>query len=153
MVPSRPRSSPPGAVTNPKLATGAVNSASVLDNSLTAADIGTSAIGGTEVANGALTGDDIQAHSIGMGDLDGTDHYGALGIGGISNGRCTTVTVSTGGSSAGDAVIVTTDGTLPDGEVIYGQRVLDDTVHVKVCNLSGGDLPPVTVNVRIITFH
>ena len=41
----------------------------------------------------------------------------------------------------GDAGILTTDGTLPDGEVMYLQRVLADSAHVKLCNLSGGDLP------------
>jgi hypothetical protein len=63
------------------------------------------------------------------------------------------VSVSLGGAEAGDAGILTTDGTLPDGEVMYLQRVLNDSGHVKVCNLSGGDVPAVTVNVRVLTFH
>ena len=53
----------------------------------------------------------------------------------------------------GDAGILTTDGTLPDGEVMYLQRVLADSAQVKLCNLSGGDLPAVTVAARILTFH
>ena len=36
---------------------------------------------------------------------------------------------------------------------MYLQRVLADTAHVKLCNLSGGDLPAVTVAARILTFH
>ena len=63
------------------------------------------------------------------------------------------VTISIGGAEAGDASVLTTDGTLPDGEVMYLQRVLADSAHVKICNLSGGDLPAVTVAARILTFH
>ena len=74
---------------------------------------------------------------------------GNIGVGGLTNGRCTTVTISIGGAQAGDAAMLTTDGVLPDGEVMYLQRVLTDTAHVKIRNLSGGDLPAMTVAARI----
>jgi hypothetical protein len=141
------------AVGTAQVGAGALFGSDIFDGSLTSADLGTSSVGTSEIANGSVTGDDIAAHTIGQGDIDGTDHYGALGVGGVSSGRCTTVTVSTGGSQAGDAGILTTDGTIPDGQVFYLQRVLDDNAQVKVCNLSGGDLPAITVNVRILTFH
>jgi len=88
-----------------------------------------------------------------MSRINGTDHYGSIGVGGLSSGRCTTITIAIGGAEAGDAGILTTDGTLPDAEVMYLQRVLADSAHVKICNLSGGDLPAVTVAARILTFH
>ena len=36
---------------------------------------------------------------------------------------------------------------------MYLQRVLADSAQVKLCNLSGADLPEVTVAARILTFH
>jgi hypothetical protein len=163
----------PGSVTNTDIGDGAVDGSKVLDNALgtndiatnslfgsdifdgtlTSADLGTSSVGSSEIANGAITSADIASHGIDQSRIDGTDHYGGIGVGGLTNGRCTTVTISIGGAQAGDAGILTTDGTLPDGEVMYLQRVLADSAHVKVCNLSGGDLPAVTVNARILTFH
>ena len=163
----------PGAVTNSDLGANAVDGAKVLDNSLgtndiatnslfgsdifdgtiTSADIGTSAVASSEIANGSIVSGDIASHGIDQSRIDGTDHYGGIGVGGITSGRCTTVTISIGGAQPGDAGMLTTDGTLPDGEVMYLQRVLADSAQVKVCNLSGGDLPAVTVNARILTFH
>jgi hypothetical protein len=136
-----------------EIAAGSLFGSDVFDGSITSADLGTSSVASSEIANGSITGDDIGTHTVGQGDIDGTDHYGALGVGGVLSGRCTTITVSIGGSQAGDAGMLTTDGTLPDGELIYLQRVLDDNAQVKICNLSGGDLPAITVNVRIVTFH
>lgn len=163
----------PGSVTNTDIGAGAVDGAKVLDNSLgtndvatnslfgsdifdgtlTSADIGTSAVASSEIANGSIVSADIASHGIDQSRIDGTDHYGGIGVGGITSGRCTTVTISIGGAQPGDAGMLTTDGTLPDGEVMYLQRVLAGSAHVKVCNLSGGDLPAVTVNARILTFH
>ena len=152
-------------MTNSDLGDGAVDGSKVLDNSLgtndvatnslfgsdifdgtlTSADIGTSAVASSEIANGSIVSADIASHGIDQSRIDGTDHYGGIGVGGITSGRCTTVTISIGGAEAGDAGILTTDGILPDGEVMYLQRVLADSAQVKVCNLSGGDLPAVTV--------
>jgi hypothetical protein len=143
----------PLAVVNSRLAANAVTGDKILDETITGADIANGSLSGTDIANASITGDDIASHSVTQGDIDGTDHFGALGVGGISSGRCTTVTVSIGGALAGDAGVLTTDGTLPDGELMYLQRVLADQGQVKVCNLSGGDLPSVTVNVRIVTWH
>jgi hypothetical protein len=161
------------SVTNAELAPDAVDGSKVLDNSLgtndvatnslfgsdifdgtlTSADIGTSAVASTEIANGSIVSADIASHGIDQSRIAGTDHYGNIGVGGLSSGRCTTVTISIGGALPGDAGILTTDGTLPDGEVMYLQRVLADSAQVKLCNLSGGDLPAVVVAARILTFH
>ena len=135
------------------VATNSLFGSDVFDGTLTSADIGTSAVGSSEIANGSIVSDDIASHGVEQSDIDGTDHYGNIGVGGISSGRCTTVTISIGGTAAGDAGILTTDGTLPDGEMMYLQRVLADSAQVKVCNLSGGDLPAFTVAARILTFH
>ena len=135
------------------VATNSLFGSDIFDGTLTSADIGTSAVASTEIANGSIVSADIASHGIDQSRIAGTDHYGNIGVGGISSGRCTTVTISIGGALPGDAGILTTDGTLPDGEVMYLQRVLADSAHVKLCNLSGGDLPAVTVAARILTFH
>ena len=133
--------------------TGSLFGSDIFDGTLTSADIGTSAVASSEVANGSLVSADIATHGIDQSRIDGTDHYGNIGVGGISSGRCTTITISIGGAQPGDAGILTTDGTMPDGQVMYLQRVLQDSAQVKVCNLSGGDLPALTVAARILTFH
>jgi hypothetical protein len=141
------------AVTTAKIAANSIFGSDIFDGTITSADIGSSAVASSEIANGSITASDIGSHAIDTSRIDGTDHYGNIGVGGLSNGRCTTVTISIGGAAAGDVGILTTDGTLPDGEVMYLQRVLADSAHVKVCNLSGGDVPAVTVAARILTFH
>ncbi len=135
------------------VATNSLFGSDIFDGTLTSADIGTSAVASTEIANGSIVSADIASHGIDQSRIAGTDHYGSIGVGGLSSGRCTTVTISIGGALPGDAGILTTDGTLPDGEVMYLQRVLADSAQVKLCNLSGGDLPAVTVAARILTFH
>ena len=87
----------------------------IFDGTLTSSDIGTSAVASSEVANGSLVSADIASHGIDQSRIDGTDHYGDIGVGGLSSGRCTTVTISIGGAQPGDAGILTTDGTLPTG--------------------------------------
>ena len=135
------------------VATNSLFGSDIFYGTLTSADIGTSAVASTEIANGSIVSADIASHGIDQSRIAGTDHYGSIGVGGLSSGRCTTVTISIGGALPGDAGILTTDGTLPDGEVMYLQRVLADSAQVKLCNLSGGDLPAVTVAARILTFH
>ena len=142
-----------GAVHTQDLDDAAVTGGKVLDDSLSSADLAPSSVASSEIANGSVTGTDIASHAVGQNDIDGTDHYGNIGVGGITNGQCITVTISIGGAEAGDAGILTTDGPMPDGEVMYLQRVLADSAQIKVCNLSGGSLPSLTVPVRVLTFH
>ena len=141
------------AVTSAEIAANSIFSSDIFDGTITSADIGTSAVASSEIANGSIAASDIGSHAIDMSRIDGTDHYGNIGVGGLSVGKCTTVTIAIGGAEAGDAGILTTDGTLPDGQVMYLQRVLADSAHVKVCNLGTGNLPAVTVAARILTFH
>lgn len=142
-----------GEVKGADIGSNSITTNRIYPASVTNSDLGTSAVDSPKIANGSVTGSDIALHAIGQSKIDGTDHYGAIGVGGISNGRCTTASVSLGGAQSGDAGILTTDGTLPDGQTMYLQRVTDDAGQVKICNLSGGDLPAVNVNARILTFH
>jgi hypothetical protein len=142
-----------GTYPNPTIAPNAVGGSEVLNESLTSLDLAGSSVGTLEILNGSIEGEDIGTHAVSQSDIDGTDHYGTVDVGGISDGRCTTITVSLGGAEAGDAGILTTDGTLPSGQVMYLQRVLDDSGQVKVCNLSGAALPAVSVSARVLTFH
>jgi hypothetical protein len=89
-----------------------------------------------------------------MDDIDGADRSGSIDVGAIADGRCVTINGSVTGAEAGDIAVLTTNGTLPSGMAIFAQRALADTVHIKVCNLSGAASAPIAdLPVRIITFH
>ena len=89
-----------------------------------------------------------------MDDIDGADRSGSIDVGAISNGRCTTITGSVTGTEPGDAVVLTTNGTIPNGMTIAAQRALTDAVHIKVCNLTGATSAAITdLPVRVITIH
>ena len=90
------------------VATNSLFGSDIFDGTLTSADIGTSAVASTEIANGSIVSADIASHGIDQSRIAGTDHYGSIGVGGLSSGRCTTVTISIGGALPGDAGILTT---------------------------------------------
>ena len=71
----------------------------------------------------------------------------------ISNGRCVTINGNVTGAQPGDAAVLTTNGTIPSGVVIYAQRARTDAVDIKVCNLSGVTSPNLNVPVRVVTIH
>ena len=133
--------------------TGSLFGSDIFDGTLTSADIGTSAVASSEIANGSIVSSDIATHGSTRAGSTAPTTTATSASAGSPSGRCTTITISIGGAQPGDAGILTTDGTMPDGQVMYLQRVLQDSAQVKVCNLSGGDLPALTVAARILTFH
>jgi hypothetical protein len=95
------------------------------------------AIGSAEVANDTLT----------AFDLAGGESTGAISLpaGYVADGRCRDGTIAVGGATPGDAVIVSINGTVPEGILIYGARVPSaNTVTIKVCNLSGSAMAAIT---------
>ncbi len=172
------------AIANADLAAGAVDSAGVLDSSLTGTDILSSSLTGSDVANSSLTGSDVLDESMGgteisdasltgadvaassltgsdiaddsitATDIDGANRSGSIDVGAISNGRCTTITGSVSGAEPGDIAVLTTNGSLPNGVMVYAQRALTNQVHIKVCNLSGATSAAITdLPVRVMTFR
>ena len=89
--------------------------------------------------------------------VSGANLSGAINITAntIANGRCKDYTISVGGSKAGDAIVISTKGALDQGVMIYGVRVATDNTGVmKICNLTGGDLPAITnLQLHIVTFR
>ena len=133
-----------GGVANVDLAANAVDSSKVADSSLTGADI----------APGSIAGGSVAAHSITQGNISGTDKAGEISVARLAKGRCATISVSAGGAQPGDAGILTTNRSIPKGEVLYLQGVLTGRVQIKACNLSGKRLPALShLPVRILTFH
>jgi hypothetical protein len=151
-------------VKNQDLAADAVDGSKVLDGSLTGFDVATGSLTGLHVANSSLTGSDIAPgtllssdiadHALTTSDLNWTDHHGAISVSAISNGRCVTITGSVGGARPGDAAVLTTNGSIPSGMLIYAQRALTDQVEIKVCNLTGATSAAINdLGVRLVTIH
>ena len=126
----------------------------IADGGLNTSDLAISSITGSRIAASAVTTSDIANRTVNMDDIDGADRSGSISVGAISNGRCTTITGSVTGAQPGDAAVLTTNGTIPNGMTIQAQRALTDAVHIKVCNLTGATSAAITnLPVRVITFH
>jgi hypothetical protein len=152
------------AVTSPKIKAGAVDGTKVLSDSLTAGNLAADSVAGSELAADSVGGSELLANSVttsdiadgtvSMDDIDGVARSGSISVGAISDGRCTTITASVPGAEPGDVAVLTTNGSIANGMTMSAQRALTDTVHVKVCNLSGATSAAITdLPVRIITFH
>jgi hypothetical protein len=126
----------------------------IADGGLNTSDLAISSVTGSRIAASAVTTSDIANRTVNMDDIDGADRSGSISVGAISNGRCVTITGSVGGTRPGDAAVLTTNGTIPNGMTIQAQRALTDAVHIKVCNLTGATSAAITdLPVRVITFH
>jgi hypothetical protein len=143
-----------GDVTNADLAAGAVTSANVVDDSLSGLDVASSTLTGSDVANGSLTTSDIADDSLTATDIAGANRSGSISVGAISNARCVTVTGGVTGAQPGDVAVLTINGSLASGILIYAQRALTDQVDIKVCNLSGATSAAITdLPVHVMTFR
>ena len=74
--------------------------------------------------------------------------------GAVASGRCKQFDISVSGAKAGEAVIVSTQGALQSGVVIYGQRIPSDGhATIDLCNFSGTTMSAISnLPVRVITF-
>jgi hypothetical protein len=143
-----------GSLTGSDILDESLGTTDLADGGINTSDLALSSITGSRIAPSAVTGSDIANRTVNMDDIDGADRSGAIGVGSLSNGRCTTITGNVSGTRPGDAVVLTTNGTIPNGMVIYAQRALENAVHIKVCNLSGATSAAITdLPVRVITFH
>jgi hypothetical protein len=126
-----------GEVKTPDLATNAVTSTRILNGAVNMADIKAGAVTSSRVASDTLTASDIAG-----GESNGSI---SLGAGAVANGRCEDFSIGVGGVQVGDAVIVSANGAVPAGIMLYGARVpAAGTVTLKICNLSGGTMPAIT---------
>jgi hypothetical protein len=143
-----------GGLTGAAIGDGTLTGTDILDGSLTGPDIADSSLTGSDIATGSLLSSDIADHTITQTDINGTSHSGMISVGAIPNGRCVTITGSVGGAKAGDAAVLTTNGAIPAGMLLYAQRALADTVDIKVCNLTGATSAAISgLPVRVLTFH
>src|SRR4051794_31191938 len=143
-----------GEVKNPDLGTNSVTSSRIATGNVFNSDLAPDSVNGSKVSANSLTASDLGPDSVSTSELDSTDHSGAIAVGAITNGRCVTVTGSVSGARPGDAVVVTTNGAIPSGVLIYGQRAITDAVHIKVCNLSGATSAAISdLPVRVLTIH
>ena len=143
-----------GSLTGSDILDESLGTTEIADGGLNTSDLAISSITGSRIAASAVTTSDIANRTVNMDDIDGADRSGSISVGAISNGRCTTITGSVTGAEPGDAVVLTTNGTIPNGMTISAQRALTDAVHIKVCNLTGATSAAITdLPVRVITIH
>jgi len=153
-----------GSITLAELADGSVNSAKVAGDSLTASDLAAGSVGTAEVADGsianvdlagtAVTGAKVVNESLTTADIAGAASNGAVSLSGISNGRCSQVTLNVSGAQVGEVPLVATGAPIQNGVLLYAQRVESEGhVEVNACNFSGTAMTPISgLPVRVITF-
>jgi hypothetical protein len=143
-----------GSLTSSDILDESLDGTEIADGGLTTSDLALSSITGSRIADSAVTTSDIANRTVNMDDINGADRSGSIDVGAISNGRCVTITGSVSGAQAGDVALLTTNGALAGGMMVYAQRALTNEVHIKVCNLSGATSAPITdLPVRVITIH
>jgi hypothetical protein len=139
----------------------------IVDGTVAAEDLASNSVGSTEILTDAVRGSDIADNTIDTGeiinnslttaDIAGADVNPGLisfSAGSVANGRCEDFATAAGGAVAGQAVVISLQGSLPQGILIYGTRVPSNgTVTMKLCNLSGGAMAAINdLPIRVITF-
>ena len=144
------------AVQASEVANDSIDGGEIVDNSLSATDLASGAVGNAELGSSAVTGSKVANESLTSADLDGAAVNGhiSLSAGAVANGRCKDFPITVGGATAGEAVIISTQAAIPEGIMIYGQRVPSNgMVTMKVCNLSGSTMAAITdLPIRVMTF-
>jgi hypothetical protein len=122
---------------------------------VTSAKIANAAVANSDIAPGAINSNSVLDESLNSSDLAGAATNGAVSLSGIPNGRCTQVTFSVGGAQVGDSPIVTTGAAIQNGIVLYPNRVASTGhVEVNACNFTGTSMTPISgLPVRIITLR
>lgn len=138
-----------------EIVNSSVSAAELGTDSVGASEIAANAVGASEIAGGGVGSSEIANNTITSADLAGGSSSGSISLpaGAVANGRCKNYDASVGDAVAGDAVIFSIDGAVPEGILIYGVRVpANGVATVKVCNLTGGVMPAFTnLPVSVIT--
>ena len=139
-----------------EIADSSVGSGEVVDHSLTALDLGVGSVGQSEIVRSSVTTGAIFNETVSTSDINGGDTTVSISLpsGAIANGRCKNYNIAVAGADLGDVVIVTVRSTqgVHAGMLFSGARSLDDSVEMKVCNLTGASSPAIdTLPVRIVT--
>jgi hypothetical protein len=143
-----------GSLTSSDILDESLGTTEIADGGLNTSDLAISSITGSRIAASAVTTSDIANRTVNMDDIDGADRSGSISVVAISADRCATITGSVSGAEPGDVAMLTTNGSIPNGMMIYAQRALTDAVHIKVCNLSGATSAAITdLPVRVVTIH
>jgi len=143
------------AIDGDEIVNGSVGNLDLGTDSVSATKIAANSVGASEIAGGGVGSSEIADNVITSADLAGGASSGSISLpaGAVANGRCKNYDAGVGGAIAGDAVIFSIDGAVPEGILIYGVRVpANGTATVKVCNFTGGAMPAFTnLPVSVIT--
>ncbi len=144
------------AVGATEIADNSIDTGEIVDNSLFANDLASASVGLSELQSNAVDGSKVANNSLTTADIKGADSAGhiSLGANAVANGQCRDFNISVGGAAVGEAVVISLQGTLPEGILIYGVRVPSaGTATMKVCNLSGAAMAAISdLPIRIITY-
>ena len=144
------------AVQATEIADGAIDAGEIEDESLGSADLAPNAIGASELTNNVVTGGKVSNNSLTSADFAGTDSNGSitLGAGSVANGQCEWYDITVGGAKTNEVIVISARAQLPQGMLIYGQRVPADGHGIMtVCNGTGGTMPALNnFPIRTITF-
>jgi hypothetical protein len=127
------------------------------DGSITTEKLAPGAVTGEKLAANSVSASKVTNESLTTADIAGADINGGMAsfpAGLVPAGRCETENLTVDGAIAGQAVIVSTQESVPSGMVLYGARVpTDGNVTVDVCNFSGTPSSAVfNLPLRVITF-
>jgi hypothetical protein len=154
-----------GGVRASEVAENAIDTDEIADNAVRTGDIGfeqvgspqiaANGVGSSEIASSAVGGGDVANDSLTLADINGVNIAGTITVSaGVASGRCVDLTLTTPGTEAGDAVLLSLRADVADGLVFSGVRVpADGQTVAKMCNLTGSPSPAVDhLPIRVVTF-
>ncbi len=111
-------------------------------------------VGSDDIIDESIQSVDIKNQTITTKDIAGADITGAISLSGIPNGRCSQVTILAAGAKVGETAVVSTQGPVQNGIVLYAQGVTSKGhLTMDACNFSGTSMTPISgLQIRVITF-
>ena len=111
-------------------------------------------VGSDDIIDESIQSVDIKNQTITTKDIAGADITGAISLTGVPNGRCSQVTVTVAGAKVGETAVVSTQGPVQSGIVLYAQGVTTKGhLTMDACNFSGTTMTPISgLQIRVVTF-
>jgi hypothetical protein len=137
-----------------EIADNSIDGGEIIDNSLGSVDLAPNSVGTSEITDNTVSATDVTNHTITALEFVGGRATGVINLsaGFAAVGRCRDIAIGVGGSAVGDAVVISINGALPEGILIYGQRVATaGQATMKVCNLSGASMAAIS-NLHVAVF-
>ncbi len=111
-------------------------------------------VGSDDIIDESIQSVDVKNQTITTKDIAGADITGSIALSAIPNGRCSQLSVLVTGAKVGETAVVSTQGPLQNGIVLYAQGVPSKGhMTMNACNFSGTTMTPISgLQIRVITF-